>query len=325
MAVMVTGGKGVIGAFVARQLLAEGDKVVIYDLDPDNSLISDIASKVELLRGDILDLPAIMRALKKNGVDCIVHAAALMPAACYANPYLAYKINGEGTINIFEAAALLGLRRVVFMSTRGVYAPLVGEYGHPTYKPITEDYPKDPDGIYPSLKLFCEYMAANYRKIYGIDIITLRFAQPYGPGRLARHRAISNDSFLTESAASGKPARIETAGDQKDDRIYVIDIASAVVKACYAHGLDHNVFHIGSGAVTSMKDVVKAIKRIIPSAKVGVGSGMAEKIVELHPRYGLFDISRAKRELGYEPAYDLERGIAHFIEMLRKLDLKLKE
>lgn len=321
---MVTGGKGVIGSFVARELLAKGDQVVIYDLDPDNSLITDIASKAELIRGDILDLPAIMRALKSYGIDCVVHAAALMPAACHANPYLAYRVNAEGTMNVFEAAALLSLRRTVFMSTRGVYAAMTGEYGHPKYRPITEDYPKNPDGIYPSLKLFCEHMASNYRKIYGLDIIVLRFSKPYGPGRLSRHRAISDDSFLIESAASGIPARIEAGGDQKDDRVYVADIASAVVNAYFARGLVHDVFHIGSGALTSLKDVAAALRRIIPSAKFEVADGLAPTVAELDPRCGAFDISRARRELGYEPAYDTERGIAHFIEILGRLGLKFK-
>jgi UDP-glucose 4-epimerase len=175
-AVLVTGESGAIGSWVTRELVEQGRRAVSYDARLDTTLVKDIEDKLECVVGDILDLPSIIHTIKRYEVERIIHMAAALPDLCEANPLVGFRINVEGTLNVFEAARLMDIRRVVYASSRSVYDISRGEYAHPTYKPIDEDYPKAPRDVYGATKLFAEHMGVNYNRIYGLDVIGLRFA-----------------------------------------------------------------------------------------------------------------------------------------------------
>src|SRR6185369_10320823 len=141
MKVLITGCMGVIGAETSRKFVQEGHRPVIFARHPDESLIGDIVDKVDVELGDVLDMPRILQAIKQHKVTHIVHSAAFVGAVSAANPALSIQVNVMGLVNILEAARALDVRRVVFTSAKGVYGPLIGEYGSPTWKPLTEDLP----------------------------------------------------------------------------------------------------------------------------------------------------------------------------------------
>ncbi len=316
MSVLVTGGLGAIGSYVVRDLVERGVTVVCYDSRSDTRLIADVLARVNLVEGDLLDFPKLIRTAKDYGAEYIIHTAALMPPPVAANPPQGTAVNVTGTLNVLETARILGLKRVVFASTKGVYAPVVGEYAHPIYRPFDEDYPKDPPNLYDATKLFCEHLGSNYAQVHGVDFVALRFAMTYGPGKLT-HGAVAIPAMIVENAMRGLPTALAQGSDQRDDLVYNRDTGRALVLACYAQRLQHRVFHIGTGKGVTLCDLAAAVREIFPEAQIAIGPGL-DYLGIGGGLYGVFDISRARRELGYEPRYSLQEGVRDFVETARK-------
>ena len=320
--VLVTGGLGVIGAWVTRQLLEEGHRPVVFDNRYDTLLVSDIVDRLDIVVGDIQDLPHLIQTINNYGVERIIHLAAIMPAPAEANPYIGYKINAEGSVNVLEAARLTDVRRVVATSSKAVYATTQGEYAHPTYKPMDEDYPKAPSAVYGTTKLFLENVCLDYSRIYGLDVIILRFPTPYGIGRQARHGKLAITSRIIESAMLRQPLKIPQGADQKDDFTYHRDIANGIVLACFAENLEHNVFNIGTGKGETLQHMIEIVNGIFGEVPITIGPGLdfLERPAK-DLRYSVFNIDRARNELGYSPQYDLEAGVKDYIEWMKRLDI----
>ncbi|MGH7088316.1 MAG: NAD-dependent epimerase/dehydratase family protein, partial [Stellaceae bacterium] len=139
MKVLITGGMGVMGAEAARRFVAEGHRPVIFARHRDDGLIRDIADKIDVELGDILDLPRLLQVMKQHRVTHVVHAAAFVGAVSAANPALSVQVNVTGTMNMLEAARLMEVARFVFTSAKGVYGAPLPDHGHPTYRPLGED------------------------------------------------------------------------------------------------------------------------------------------------------------------------------------------
>ena len=171
MAYLITGGTGLIGSRIARDIIKEGKQAVVYELFPEESVLDQLLSeeertRVKIVQGNVTDLPHLIRTVQENNVDIIVHMAALLGEPTSANPPLAIKINCEGTINIFETARIFGLKRVVWASSMSVFG---------TPDKYAEEYiPNDaahyPWGIYGATKSLNETVAVHYYEKYGVDI-----------------------------------------------------------------------------------------------------------------------------------------------------------
>jgi len=321
--VLITGGMGVIGAWVTRQLVEQGVNVVTYSRHLDYMLLKDIADKFDSVTGDIQDLPRLINTLRQYKVEYIVHLGALMPGHAEVNPYIGYKVNAEGSINILEAARLTDVKRVVATSSKAVYDVTRGEYDHPTYKPLDEDYPKAPGMVYGTTKLFMENMCQDYSRIYGMDTVILRFPSPYGIGRQARHGIVAITSKVIESAMLKQPLAIAQGAEQQDDFTYHRDIANGIVLACFAKNLEHRIFNIGTGKGETLQHMAEILNQILGDVSITIGPGL--NFLERPGkdlRYSVFNIDRARKELGYAPRYDLEAGVKDYIEWMNRLDIK---
>jgi UDP-glucose 4-epimerase len=311
---------GVIGAEASRKFVREGHRPVLYSRHRDESLIRDIVDKVDIELGSILDRARLGEVFKSRGITHVVHTAAYISALSAKHPAESVEINVMGTVNVLEAARAANVERVVYTSAKGVYGPFHGAYGAPAYKLVTEDHPKDPKRIYDSAKLMGEN-ATLYWGTLGLDVVVLRFATTYGPGKTSRHGNMGVTSQIIEQPASGQPFRIAQGGDEKDDFIYNKDSARGIYLATMVKNLDNRVFNIGTGIGVTLKDVAAILRKHLPNAVIDVGPGL-NFLGSPYPMHGVYDISRARKELGYQPEYDLERGIADYLESLQRLKLQ---
>ena len=319
MNILITGGMGVLGSMVVEELMERDSSVVLYARHQDHSLLpEDVIQRVRYVRGDVLDLPNLVHTLREYNINCIVHMAALLIGEAQQNPYLGFKINAEGTVNVLEAARIAGVSRFVYTSSKSIYGAVPPPYCHPTYTPLPEDGPKNPIRVYDVTKLAGEHMALNYVANFNLDVIILRFASTFGPGKILRHGPVSWHSRIIENAMSGKASNLPHGGDQQDDMIYHRDIAHAIVLSCYVDRPQHRVFNIGRGKATTMRHFAEAVQQIIPNANIQIGDGL-DYYGSGIPYYSIYDISRAREELGFQPKFTLASGVQDYIDTMGRI------
>jgi UDP-glucose 4-epimerase len=318
MKVLITGGLGVNGAVTARLMVEDGLRPVLMDNRMDLTLMGDIKDRVDIVIGDICDQAALENAFDGFGITHIAHLAALMPEPAEANPRLGVKVGADGTINILEVARAKNIKRVVFTSSKAAYGEITGDYAPPTCKPVREDHPRIPADLYGSIKVCCEELGRYYRETYGIEFIALRFVSIYGPGKEARHGPLSFYGQLIEKAREGAKWVIPQGGDQLNDAVYVGDVGRSVYLALKAPAPSEWTFNIGTGRASTPREFLDAAAKLFPDHRIELGSGPS-KLGRSKQSYCVFDISAAKRNIGYEPAYDVERGVKDYVATLERL------
>ena len=322
MKTLITGGTGVNGAATARLLVSGGERPLLLDNRVDVSLIADIADDVDVVTGDILDGAALKETVAARGVTHIVHMAALMPGPAEANPSLAIAIGVDGTLNVLEAARACGVRRVIYTSSNAFVGDIRGRHGHPDFVPLDESLPPNPADLYGVTKVCSETLGHYYRRRYGVEFVALRYPSIYGPGKLARHGVLALYGKIIEDAMTGREVRIPQGGDQRNDAVYVGDVAHSVALALQAEGLTQWTFNIGTGRGVTLRDFAEVLKRFYPEARIDIGPGLDFRD-GYKQSYCVFDIGRAREQLGYEPRYPLERGIEDYIESIGRLGLPI--
>ena len=321
MNVLITGGMGVNGAVTARLLLSHGIRPVLMDNRMDLSLISDIKNDVELVAGDILDPQSLEKIITDYRITHIAHLAALMPGPAEADPRLAMKVGVDGTVNVLEAARAHNIRRVVYTSSKAAFGAITGKHAYPEYLPVKEDHPCNPLDLYGVIKVCCETIGNYYRERYGVECVVLRFVSIYGPGKQARHGALSLHGQIIEDVMDNKEVSMAGGGDQRNDTMYVGDVAQAIFLALKTDPLHQWTFNIGTGKGVTLGDFERVLKSMFPRARIKIGPGLeVPGMKEMRKNsYCIFDISRAREHLGYNPEYDLEKGIKAYVEAIRRL------
>ena len=310
MRVMITGGTGFIGSNLARGLVEEDHEVVAYDLTPTLARIADVQEKVKVVRGDICDLGSLIGAVKEYRIDHIMHLAAYLPeAAIRENPTAAIKFNGEGTNNVFEAARIMDVERVVYATTDAVN-PLGPK----------EDALCEPTTLYGHLKLLNEVMGIHFYDHFGLDTIGLRFGMNYGPsgrllaGEIERKYASAVVASVIEKVASGERAIVPFHESTAFHWLYVKDNVRAMTLALKAEKTKNRVFNV-CGETYTLGDMARVLKKVRPDADIKFGPApmpSSLKTVEA----GYMDCSAAREELGYAPEYSLERGLSACMDRL---------
>jgi len=318
MKILITGGMGVNGAVTARLMAQDGLRPVLFDNRMDETLIGDIKDKVDLVVGDVCDQASLENIVDDFKVTHIAHLAALMPEPAEANPRLGIKVGVDGTVNVLEVARAKNIKRVVFTSSKAAYGEIGGEYAPPTCKPVNEDYPKRPADLYGSIKVCCEELGRYYRETYGIEFIALRFVSIYGPGKEARHGPLSFYGQLIEKAREGAEWIIPQGGDQLNDAVYVGDVARSVYLALKAPTPAVWTLNIGTGKAWTPRDFLNAAAKLFPGHRIELGPGPSA-LGRSKQSYCVFDISAAAKHIGYEPAYDVERGVRDYVATLDRL------
>jgi UDP-glucose 4-epimerase len=256
---------------------------------------------VTVVEGDICD-PALVGKLL-DGVDIVFHQAAIRITQCNEEPRLAFKVLGEGTFNVLEAAVDSGVKKVVAASSASIY-------GLAEVFPTREDHhPWNNETFYGAMKVLNEGLLRSFYDRYGLDYVVLRYFNVYGP-RMDIHGVYTEVLVRwMERIRANQPPLILGDGTQTMDFVYVDDIARANILAAES-SLTDEAFNIASGTETSLNELAAAMLRVMGS--------------NLQPEYGppravnsvtrrLADTDKARRLLNFEAEIDLEEGLRRLV------------
>lgn len=316
--ILVTGGTGLVGAYAVGMLLDRGERPVVFDVALNERLLSAVGvnpSAVTLIRGDMLDLPAIITALRDHDCDRIIHLAAFLGEEVQRRPYSGVRLNFMGTINVLEAARLEKVSRVIFPSSGTVYLGSLGE----GLARIDETIPMNPPSVYAATKASCEFMGRAYAKRYGFEFICLRYTGGlYGPSpaALKATREIAIQQMI-RAAVKGDTAKINWPYGPAEI-LYGKDAAKGTVLAVLKDKFKDTLFHIGNGDTLSGDDIVSAVRKVFPGSDIELIKGSNPMP---YPESRLAsDFSRAKDQLDYEPEYTIEKAVADYGATLKRIE-----
>jgi nucleoside-diphosphate-sugar epimerase len=312
MRVLLTGGYGCIGSWIARNLLASGDQVWIYDLKEDPRrlrllLDENRLHQVNFLRGDVTDLAGLREAIRANHITHIVHLAGLQVPTCRADPLLGAKVNVLGTLAVFEA-----VRQSEGQVQRLVYASSAAVFGPPEVYPpgpLADDVKLLPTTHYGYFKCCNEGNASIYFRDHGLSSIGLRPWTVYGVGR--DFGMTSEPTKAIKSLALGRPYHITYGGCQ--DLQFVEDVARIFVRCLEAPYQGARAYNL-CGHVVDLPAFHQALCQVEPAAARLITFGERQIAIA----YDLDD-SALQRDLGPMPRTPLAEGIRRTLEQFRAL------
>ncbi|MBD3422760.1 MAG: UDP-glucose 4-epimerase GalE [Chitinivibrionales bacterium] len=305
MHALIIGGAGYIGSHVVREFLDAGHAVAVYD-NLSLGRTENLFPEATFVEADILDYDTLLAAMR-TGIDAVVHLAAFKAAGESMEQPQKYALNNlNGTVNILNAALDAGVRNIIFSSSAAVY-------GEPTYIPIDEHHPCNPENFYGFTKLEIEYLLKWYDRLKGLRFAALRYFNAAGYDVDGRITGLENNPAnllpIVMEVAVGKRDKLQIFGDNYRtddgtcvrDYVHVSDLAAAHVLACdYIHDNEVSLtVNLGSETGVSVKRVVEEARALtgkpIPVDVVGRRPGDPGKLAA--------SAQKAKRNLGWKPRY----------------------
>lgn len=307
MKILVTGAAGFIGAALSKALVARGDKVLAMDVRRSDALAALCLThpdKVMFRPSEITEWATIADGFEVFRPDAVVHCAAIVGVAnSVAGPIGTMRINVEGSLSLFNLARHFKIRRVVNLSSEEVYGAFDTDV-------IDETHPCRPLKPYGISKYAVERLALDFSGPGAPDIIHLRLSWAYGPG-LPRPRV---PKIFVDAAVTGEALKLDSGADFRVDHTYIDDAVAGLLCALDVDAHDHDVYNIGSGKAPSLAEIVAIVKDIVPNADIAVGPGDYEFQLGVPAvQKGALDITRARDELGYEPTFDIRKGLEAYL------------
>jgi UDP-glucose 4-epimerase len=311
--VLIIGGMGFIGLNTARRFLEAGEAVVITQHSARRVpafLESEVGTRVMLARMDVTNPYEVFEVVRRHGVDSIVNLMA--PPARSASTQADYHLYTAGLQNVLEAARTFGLRRVLLGSSVAVYGGLpAGPFREDTALPVSS--PTQVSAFKKGMEMHAHYYAAQAK----LDVVALRIASIYGPLYYSMHNPIGR--ICQAAVHDAEPDFHDRPGgklleDDQADWTHVRDVARAIQMLHAAPALSHRIYNIGSGRASSNRDIVQAVRQVVPGARCAALTPGRSASAATNPAT---DLSRIKAGVGYQPEHTLQSGIAAYIEWLR--------
>jgi nucleoside-diphosphate-sugar epimerase len=319
--VLVTGGAGFAGSYVIAELLARDHDVVCFDVADFRAesrfVLGERAESVVLERGSIDDWPRVLEVMLAHRPRVVVHAGGIMDTAFLdRHPTVAARTNLGGTINLLEAARLLGdVERFVFFSTIGVI-------GRVLYEPVDANHPvlsarDGPLGAYGAAKAAGEAFCFTYTQSFGLDTRIVRPSALYGFGM--SWFAPNYMKNIVEPALEGRSVRLRTGGQVPRDYTHAADLASLVAAIIEGPDDADRIFFGATGRpLTTASQVGEIVRELVPGSTVEIGEEWTEVDRLELPIRGRYSIENARSAYGWQPRLgDVRHGIADYIERYR--------
>jgi nucleoside-diphosphate-sugar epimerase len=311
--ILVTGGAGFIGSHLVDRVLQEGFEVTVMD-NLDTGRLDNIAhhqgkEKFHFVKGDIRDSNLVKETMKD--IDVVFHEAALASVTLSVeNPILTNDINVSGTLNLLKSSSDLHIKRFIFASSAAVY----GDTSSPIKR---EDMTPNPTSPYGVSKLAAEKYVQLFHKVYGLETVSLRYFNVYGPRQRFDIQCAYGGAItiFTNRLLKNLPPIIYGDGEQTRDFVYIENVVEANMLALNAQKAAGEVFNIGTGTNVSLNQVTNTLKEILNRKDL--------KNVHADPRptdirHGYADITKAQKILGYNPRFSFEEGLTKLINWYTK-------
>lgn len=313
---LVTGGAGFIGSNLVKALLDKNKHVVIVD-NFSQGLYENLASiknnkKLEIVKADILDTEKMIKLTK--GVDVIFHLAVQCLRVSLNDPLFVERINSGGTLSVLWAAHKNNVKKFVYCSSSEVY-------GSATLFPMKEDHPLKPTTVYGASKLSGELYTSCFGENFGIETVIVRPFNSYGYNEHIKGVYGEVIPRFVVRAIHNLPIIIYGDGNQTRDFTFVTDTVDGIIKAGYSGIKKNRIFNIAFGKEISIKNIAEVVIK-----KVGSRSKIIFQPPRPHDvRRHFADISQAKKNLGFRPKINIEKGTELYIKHLEKSKVNFKK
>jgi UDP-N-acetylglucosamine/UDP-N-acetyl-alpha-D-glucosaminouronate 4-epimerase len=299
MRYLVTGGAGFIGSHIAEELVRRGHSITVLDdlSSGKEANLAHLAGKVELRKGSVCDADVVADACR--GADYVIHLAARTSVPrSVLEPVETNRVNVDGTLNVLIAARDAKVKRVVFAASSSAY----GETPTLPKKESMEPSPISPYGV---TKLVGELYARVCGRVYGLENVSLRYFNVFGPRQDPNSQYSGVLSRFCTALLDGKQPVVFGDGEQSRDFTYVANVVDASLRACEAAGASGMVFNVGTGDRFTLNETLRLLGRI---------SGKNAQAKYDPPRAGDIrdsqaDISLARSILGYQPSVAFAEGL----------------
>ncbi|HOC19490.1 MAG TPA: SDR family oxidoreductase [Vicinamibacterales bacterium] len=303
---LVTGGAGFIGSHLAEELIRRGEHVRVVDNLSTGKLanLSHLPT-IEFVEGDLADLEVARRAVK--GVDYVLHQAAIpsVPRSV-SDPITSNRANVDATLNVLVAARDEGVRRVV-------YAGSSSAYGNAPALPKHEEMPAAPLSPYALQKLVGEQYMAMFTRLYGLETVTTRYFNVFGPRQDPSSPYSGVISLFISALVDGRQPTIYGDGEQTRDFTYVANVVDGVLRACHTPGIGGEMINVATGGRISLNRLLAVLAEL-------VGRRAEANYEDERPgdvRDSQAAIEKAQRLTGYAPTVSLEEGLARTLAWYR--------
>ena len=311
--ILVTGGMGFIGLHTARALLDAGEDVVItyYQTWREPDFIKDEYDKrVQVEKVDVTDREGLLALGKKHNITSIAHLAVTGLGAFDAIGDM--RVNLNGLMNVLEAATTWGVSRLSLASSIAVYSSLAaGPFKEDALLPVSTS--ASPTETY---KKTFEIVGGHVGARSDLEVIHLRIGGVWGP---LYHSMANLPSRLVHAAVKGEEPNLAAGrggvpyAEDQADFCYVKDCAHGICLVHTAKKLAHKTYNISSGRSARNQDLVDAIKKVIPDAKLNLEPGKSPRARK--DPYG--DLTQIKADVGYQPKFTLESAVEDYIGWLQ--------